>query len=770
MQSLLVGGSLLLAAMLLSSALGLLGGMHRPFDTMFDRLRASHILLFFDHQQNDVQQLTDWLEMQEEVASVNKPTPFYTINQLIYQGQEIDMQVQLTEHQEHHLGQDRVLIFKGNTKNHPDLGEVWLPNAIAEMYQITVGDTVGLPLDHGLYPLIVSATIVDPHYSNGLMNPTRAWVAPGSLPLFLPPGKLNQLMMGIRLNSAKDADALWARLHQEFDYVGSNLQYRLFKSVFLSFYQIISVVLLVFSFLAMVVSGFIILATISNAILADYRQIGILKAQGFSPQNIVWVYIMQYVVIAFFSLPTGLLGSYFLTRALLGSLIKSIGLVNLEFSLAQPLLITFFGFLLLILLLTWFGSRKAGQIKAVAAIRFGHKPLQSTAKRGFSILHITALPLTLKLGLSWLSSHRQRAFFMSCNWVFAVFMVVFALNISHSFKKMRAHQTLWGFENADLIVTRNTQKMISLQHETFVKLLQQEDQIQSVTPFSYHFATIPSNADQAPQDLVGKAYESGFKDTGLENLEGRHPESPNEISICIGTSQQYQKGVGDTFNLFVEGQMADFTITGIYQDISNLGQGFRLSSTAIKKLNPIYQPEQYALRLKTGTDINAFKRKLQEKFAETITIDLAMSKRKNIVGIASNMRSSLILIALFFLSVLFIAIFNDTLLSLKSHSREFGIFKAIGMTPVELRTMLIYKNLGLSLPAILIGIPLALWLSPVLMGGLTGGMGLVNFPFIVNAWLTLGVIPMLLGFGSGTVWMASKGLLGLKVRSLVVHY
>ncbi len=209
MQSFLIGSCIALSALLFSTTLGVMSGIREPFDILFNQLKASHILLYFDQQQQDAEDISNWFQEQSEVESVSQSVPFFTLDQpIIYKDEEIDLNVQLTEHHEGNLKQDKVLILKGDEKPHPAMGEIWIPNHLATANNIQIGDTLGIPVSEGLYPLIVSATLVDPHYASGLFNPTRAWLAPGSLPFIFPISKLNKLMLGVRLKSPDDIDAL----------------------------------------------------------------------------------------------------------------------------------------------------------------------------------------------------------------------------------------------------------------------------------------------------------------------------------------------------------------------------------------------------------------------------------------------------------------------------------------------------------------------------------------------------------------------------------
>ncbi|MCK5135584.1 MAG: FtsX-like permease family protein [Bacteroidales bacterium] len=756
--------------MLFASTLGMLKGINKPFDVLYERLSASHILLFYDHLQEDTDKIAGWFLEQPEVKSVLDYVPYFTVQEpMIHHGKELDLMVNLTEHLDKNLEQDQIMILHGEKKTHPGMGEIWIPDHLATNHGIQIGDTLGMPVSSGLYPLIVSATVVDAQYASGLFNPTRAWVAPGSLTFYLPVGQLTRLMMGVRLNSPHDIPSLWARFNQAHLYNGQMLEYSLFKSVFLSFYNIISAVLMVFSVMAILAAIFILYTMLSGTIASDYRLIGIYKAQGFSPGNVVTIYVLQYLVLAVVSLPIGILGSLLVTNAILSSLVKSIGLVNLNFSFFGPVAITTGLFLVLVALISFVGSRKAGRIKPVEAIR--SDPATGSYSGGsFSwLLNHLIHNVPVFLGLRTLLANKQRVLYTGFSLLLAIFILVFSINISHSFARLKDNKAAWGFEDSDIQVRLNQKIALPLEHETFMELIKNEKSVATVVPYSYCSATIPASQDKAMQEVNGKVYNGDMSDIGLVNQTGRHPENADEMALCLLTAEELGIEPGDSLEVFLEGQSITYHITGIYQDISNMGRGFRLPGSAMKELNPLFKPEFYAIRLHEGSSVENFKQHLQEVYAETVLIELSIEERKAVRSTIAGMRSSLLLVSLFFLSILFAVLFNDALMNIHEFRLGFGIFKTIGMTPVQIRMSLVYRMAVLTIACLAVGVPMALLLSPPLISGITSGIGLAEFPYLVEVSGTILVIPAMLLFTGLSVWWASGRVLEISPKDLVTN-
>ena len=764
-QTILTIISLSIATLLFATTMGLLKGMNRPFDILFDQLNASHILMYFDHRFQDATAIQKWLKAQEEVERVGPLAAIHTITDpIIFKEKKIDLLLQLVEYQAEDRAQDFLLPLEGEESDQPGLKEIWLPKHFALSNEINVGDSIGIPSQDGLFHLIVSKIIIDPHYSSGMINPNRAWVAAGSLPFFLPTESLHQVMMGIRLENPNQIESLWTRFHQNFFFDGMSFDYHFFKSIFLSFYQVLGAVLLLFSIITLVIALVIISSTLSNSIISDYRVIGMFKALGLENNTLLKVYLLQYFILGAIAMGLGLIGSYFVTQLLLGSLINSIGLANFSFSFSCPFSITLLIVSVMIILVTLWTSRKAVKVDALQAIKFGaqHREFYS-----FDKMNINPKFLELYLAIKFLFSNPRRLLFMLMSLIAAIFLLVFAINISNSFSNMKTLKPYWGFDNSDLELSRPQNILFPFEHDQFMILLQSEKDIESINPYGYATAIIPASSTKAPKEIFGKVYFQNLAKAGLVNIRGEHPIKENEVSLCILTAKENDKDLRDSINLFVEGTEKRFLITGIYQDISNLGQGFRMKSTAMERINPQFKPNFYGVRINDSTNVDDLKSHLKNKYAESIEIELSIEDRLELMGIMSNLNKTLLLVSAIILMSIFIIIFNSQVNFIRENQKNIGIFKSLGWTPAQLRKSLLIKVLLITSLAFCLGIPLSFLLSPIVISNLTTGLGLAQFPFLFSLGLTLILVPIICLFTLGSAWVSSKKIKSLQVKNLL---
>ena len=767
-QNVLVGLSIFLSVLLLTTAIGILGGINKPFDTMFDRLQASHILLYYDIRQNDPDEIKNWFNKQAEVQSVGEPQHFFMITEpLTFKSEKIDMMVRITEFSEHQSEQDRLLQMEGKEAISPEWGEIWIPRHFSVRYNIAVGDTLKIPLANGLYPLTVSAIVVDPHYVGGLINPNRMWIATGMLPFLIQTGSLNQVMQGIRLHEKEDIDKLWARFNQEMIYSGSNLQYSLFKSVFTSIYKIIGMIIIIFSILAIIISGYIISSIIISSVLADSQLTGVLKALGFKPIQATGIYLLQYSLLMLVFIPVGLFSSYFAIKAMMGSLLKSIGLLNFNF----PFLLVFLGsalfFVILIVAMIWISSAKAGKIQPAQALKSAAGDSNILRKKRRFSMDIQRFRLTFWIAVKMITDNPKKTAFSLISLLLTVFILGFSVNTSNSFSRILEYKSLWGFDNSDLQVYRSGEVILPVEHERLFQQMKNEEMIHEVVPFNYYELSIPPLGNAPPIRLNGKVFESDPGKIGLMNMEGTHPKEANNISLCVGTAQKLKKSVGDSVVVLLENEMVKLYITGIYQDISNLGEGFRLSTTAVKSVNPIFEPDRYALQLKDKSQVDLMKSNLLRKYGESIRIELTIEEQLGFMDITRSINASLLLISLFFVCILVVSVFNDIYLNIWENRKSIGIYKLIGFTPLQLQSVMLWKTWVLTIVSIIVGTPVVLFLGPRLMSSITSGFGVVDFPFIYTPIGSIAAAILLIAAATLSTWWASGTMKQIHPRILV---
>jgi putative ABC transport system permease protein len=766
--TLLAGLSISFSTLLFSASLAVLQSIQKPFDKLFDRLNASHIVMLFNIDENPPEKIRAWFASQPETERVTEPTPYYYCNgPVLFKNSKIDIQVQLTELGKDNQVQDKLLLLSGEDKSGPERSEIWLPKYLAMNNDIKLGDTLRIPIASGTKELIVSGLVADPHYGSGMINPTRAWLSPGELLFFLNISELKNTMLGVRLKQPENTQVLWERFNKQFHYTGTSLTYALFKNAYQSIYQIMGNVVLIFSLMAIIISMILVRNVVRISIFQDYKFIGVYKALGFTPGNILSTYLLHYLALSMLFIPVGLVGSFTAIKILTASIVEKLGSTGIDVPIGSLFLLTTVTILILILVTVLTTSMFAAKIKPSIAIRTGAP--QPGKKKNISLKKVwnLNLPVEMLLGLHYLSISPKRIITQVLVVAVATFIISFSIDISFSFENLKHNKAAWGFENSDVQVTRKEAVIIPLTHAQMMELLKHERDIKNIVPFGYVSLSILSESDLPIEEIYGKAYGSDPAEVGLISLNGHHPKGEKDIALCINTARQLGKNVGDSINVWIEGQRLRFFIAGIYQDASNLGKGFRMHTKALQKLNPVFSPSQYCLTLYSHVDPAKFKQALLTKFGEAVSINQNIEDRIAQMGIIAGVKSALLSLSLFFVLILLLTIGNDMMSNILEHQKSFGILKSIGYTPFQIRSSLTWKSIFLTMNSLLIGISTALWITPHLMSSLSGGIGLVRFPYLINFYAILLQVPVTITLVALCSWWLSGRTETVSPRTLI---
>lgn len=771
-QTLLIALTILMTVALFSTAIGILTNLKSPFVEMFDNLHGSHVVMELDEQYHSKEDVNDWWSSNSEVYGVEF-YPYKTISDNVtHNGLPKSIgSYMMTERENKAYNIDKLMFVEGSEKLAPDNNEIWVPTGYAYAWDINVNDTLIITLNEIQVTFIVSAIVVDPQYSASMMNPVRLWINEGTLETYYDQEDLGKYLVGIRLNDFGNYNKLW----QDFeDYLGTPFfgfvyDYDFIEYLFSFLQAIIAMIMLVFSIIILTVSVFIIAFTIINGILYDYKAIGVLKTQGFSASNIKMIYIIQYLGITMLMIPIGLLCSRPLINTIMNQMTRSLGLAQLNPSMAIIIIMTSLVVLGIVLFATLLSSRRAVKIKPVQAIQ---NTLDSgkNVKRGLSLNKIKSLPVYIMLGIKGIFHNKRHSLFILVSSIVLSFVLGFSVNVFNSVKNMDDNYAFWGFDETHVFISIESSEDAMSMQDT-IDYLESDERVHTAVAYGVLIdGAIAAQDDITSTNGIAFVYSGNMDGMGHVNLEGNNPMGDNEISISYLVARKYNKSPGDEIEVFIAGEKRVLTVSGIYQSLNAGGWGFKISDKVILASNPDYELSNFSLKLKDKKNINSFVSEFNSS-NEGVYIAKSVydSGEINIEGLTSSMAMVSLILSTIFGIIASIIIFNFILIDIKNNKKELGVYKAIGLKTIELRLSLVIKVLILSLIGIAIGLPLSLSLTPKLLGIFLIDMGLVSFPFDISVIGTLLVIPVALAINLISVWLSTANLKAISLRELIIE-
>lgn len=764
-QSVLILITILMASLLLATAIGILGNLNRPFQKMFAAQNASHLTLQTSRQAINLDQSLLWWQAQGDVEAVQVFPYFFMNEQVVHNGKQQAMgSLIMAAHPGTALIQDKLVVVQGEKKAAPKANELWVPTGYAFAWGISPGDVLEIPVNGETKVFTVTAIIVDPQYSMSMMNPIRVWTGGEFLDDQTP-----EVLLSIRFGDYSSYPRLWAEYE---DFLGHPVQgfimdYTALEHAYSQIEGIIGAIMLLFSGIIILVALAAMAFTISNGIILDYKIIGILGAQGFSVKGIRLIYTLQYAVLAAVAIPAGLFLSRPVVEAVMSQVLKSLGIASLDASLLTPAVITITVMTLITLMTAYSCSGKAGKIKPAEAIRNAAPPAKAGTKRPMDMTGCHRLSVSLLLGLKdTLAGKRHSIFLVAASAVLA-FVLVFSVNTYNSIRSMDQNYAYWGFDASHVFVTRPTDQPID-SHQEVLTPLRADPRVKAVVPTSFLLTSIPAQDGQPSANVVAFVYGGDMDSIGILNLEGRSPVHNNEVSLSALTARDFGKTVGDMVELFIEGEKGFYLVTGIYQSMNGMGRGFRIQELAVRKVNPDFRAENYSVLLHDSRDDEKFAQDMQMLFSGFNIRTTAKSGEINLSGITTYMALIAMTLSIIFMSVAFVIIFNLTLMNIYSDKKNFGIYKALGMTPLQIRMSIVWKAGILALLGAAMGIPLSLLLTPQALSLLVADMGLMKFPFVPTLWGTVTALPISILVALFSAWIPSGRVLSLNPRNLII--
>ena len=771
LQSAVVGTIVGLSAMLFFVGLGLLGELRGPFERMFEEQNGSHLLISFDSRAHAPEEVVAWWRERPEVVSMTEIVPRVVLDGSSYhEEQQLNSLLYVAERPAQPPSQDLLRPVAGSVDEAPGSGEIWIPTSIANEAAIEVGETLEIPTYLGLKSFEVTAVVVDPQHSAPFNNPKRLWVAPGELPLHFALADLSEVQFGVRLTDTELCTPLWNDFKAAMGgvFAGGRLDYQGMILGYTAPYSAMAAMLVAFSLLSVLIALFATHGTLTSALLADFRILGLLRAQGFTPQQVRNVYRLQYVALALVAAPLGVAVGFPLVRQGVNLLMSSTGTAVTGSSLWGLALVTVVAFVALVWVFVGWVTRRAARIRPSEAIRIGALMGSATEHPWPALEKTVRVGVPLAMALRSLGLQRRRALLLVASIAFATLAASLAVNLDYSFRRGQEDPSILGFDDADVRITRGGRRF-GMRHETMVDVLGSHPDVAHVA--SSDFLDAELRPEQGPaQDITGTVFSGEVDALKIRHLEGRSPQTADEVTIGVNTARQFGLGIGDTVHLFFSGYELDLQVVGLFQTLNNGGTGFRILLDALRRAEPFYEPTQYGLILREGVDPDAFIDALEGEYGEAVDGqpgDLFI--RRIMSTVLTGMRISNGFLTGVFLIAASVLIFNATLMQIVESRATFGVLKTVGMTPNQLRRSVVYGVALLAVAGIVLG--LVLWSAgaSAFLSLLFGSLGLVSFPLATHFAGTAVVALVILVFCLVSAWWPSAGLLDIDPRSLIVE-
>ena len=497
-----------------------------------------------------------------------------------------------------------------------------------------------------------------------------------------------------------------------------------------------AIVLILASILLIVIALICMKYIITASIEEEYREIGIMKAIGLNDQQVHRLYMDKYAILSLLSCGIGFLLSLGFSRLFTRSVYLYMGKTPLSvWNILLPLAGAFLVFIIL-MAFCWLMLRQLRQVSAVNAIR--GIPENNIGKRMAIPIHKVNFPnINILLGLRDIVN-RARNYYMPV-FVFALCTFLFIVPVNFLYTlKAPSFVEYTGIGNCDVLITLRHSDHMNSRYIDMLDTLENDVDVESYAEHitaNYKIQTFDGGIENISVIL------GDFTSFPIPYLYGRNPVNGNEIALSLLNAQGYQKSIGDTVRLLIDGKPLDLKVCGIYQDLTNGGKSAQ-ALLPYKEKDVLW----YAVLL-TVTDKVNIKAKITQWNQDFSPVKVAalheyMSQTfSSTIQQFQNVTWAIVIISTA-LMVLITALFFKMLLA--KDKQQVNILKGLGFTSANIQSQYITSSACCLVLGIFLGNIAAKTLGEKIVGLLMGTMGASKISLITNTLVVFFVCPALL--------------------------
>lgn len=710
--SILIIGTITIAAALLTLALSTLLNLGGPYDRIFAEVNGAHLWVFFKPGQVNTADIRQIQTLPGIIASTPRQYSYRT--QVRIHDTRVWVTLRAIPDEQPIINR---LYFLDGRFILPDRKEVVAEKSLDETYKLAVGETVTITRSDGRdvdLPIVGIAydVMYDTYRSE---QAPYLYVSESTLRNLFPDKNTWDSSLGLRLSDPQVVDNVLVEIEalHNTEFVETHTDWRDVKESALFQGQLASVFLSAFSFFSILATIIIIISVVNSTILSQIRQIGILKALGFTGRQILLVYVGQYAVLSLVGTTLGFL---------LGSTLAPVPMqaitASLNTTFRPPLSFSLFIFVYLIIscavILSALSAATHGtRTNIIKAITIGAEAPNQKMFWGARLANTMGAPVSIVLGLNDMFVKPFRSFLTGLNLVLGVIGIVFGLALSDTLKTYKENPALLGIVY-DAIVTRQ-QASDNLTQRRLMKA-------PGVVAF-YGELQVKAWALQE-STLKVRALDGELDQFPFQILEGRFFQpGTNEAIAGKGLLTWLGLEVGDTITLRMEekdGPSATWVIVGVYPEPADSGQRLMVDLSSLRRLVKNNDPTTYYLKLSPAADIPVLRSYLSPRKDSAISLT---TLEEPIPDSVIYLQAAIFALAGILIAIALVNVLIMSLLAAQEKMRTIGILKTVGMTPAQVIVMFNITAASLGALAVFIGIPMGMFVTRDLLSILSDSFG-----------------------------------------------
>ena len=514
--------------------------------------------------------------------------------------------------------------------------------------------------------------------------------------------------------------------------------YLLFRQVFNITNQLVLTFLLAFGVFALVASAATVGNLVTGMVIASYREIGILKAIGYTPVQVVGALAGLMLVPALIGCAVGIPLGTALSIPLVGRSAEALGLSGQAGIAPTVDLVALGGVLALVALAATLPALRAGRLSAVRAIAAGTAPQGSRRSWPARQLRRLPLPRPAVIGAGDAFARPLRGALTAVSVLVAVATLVFATGLRSSLDAFVNSVSLTN--TVDVTV----QRLGPYPDQKVLDTLRAQPETQRVVGLGGSQVSIPGVAD--PVNV--RAFTGPSESLGIPLVAGTWFHRPGDVLMPRATMDEAHVRLGDSFDGLIGGHPLRMRLVGEVFSVDNFGHEVWMDLSTLHSVQPATTPYDlvaYFVALRPGSDAAAYARRVQA--TEPDFLD-ASASRGTSLSVIDVLNSVMLVLALVLALIAVAGVFNTLLLNTREKAHDLAVLKTLGMTPRQVVVMVAASAVAIGVVGGLAGLPAGVAIHRGLMNALGTFTGNDIPPFALQVFRPL---PLLLLALAGVV-------------------
>ncbi|WP_369256010.1 ABC transporter permease [Streptomyces sp. R35] len=723
-QSLVIGLTMMMAVT--ASVLGgsLLVASSAPFDHAFGKQHGAHLSVQFDASRATAAQLS----ASADAAGVAEASgPFRTATVTPHTDEGIDgLPMTVVGRSGPGAGVDQVVLNEGRWARRP--GEI----VISDGSQPFLG--LGRRLTFPGLPGGPTLKVVG--LARSASRTGEAWAVPSQIAALTPKGRAGGYEMLYRLTTADTVAKVAAGRRAVTAAVpagavtGAQSWLTVKKAadretaLFVPF-------LIAFGILGLVMSVLIVGNVVAGTVGAGLRRIGILKAVGFTPLQVVRAYVGQALIPAAIGTALGVVAGHLAAVPVLSETANAYSTGGFA---VEPWVdvAVIAGALGLVTVTAWAAAWRAGRLRTVDALAVGRTPSPGRGRGAAGLGARLPWSRPVGLGLARPFARPARASAMCATVVFGAVAVTFAVGLASSLGEV---MTAREHNAADVTigvsgpgpVRMPAEKAVTADPRAIVAAIDS----QQGTGKYYGIATTQATVSGAAGSLSVFAFTGDASWGGYEMVSGRWFAKSGEAVVPTPFLTATGTEVGDTVILNDHGSAVTVRVVGEVLDTHNQGMEVFTDRATLTAAEPGLRVESHHIAVKAGTDVPAYVHQLNARL-RPLGVTAEVRSTADGSGTVALLNALTAMLTLMLLSVAGLGVLNGVVLDTRERVRDLGIHRALGMTPRQTVVMVVASVVVTGLVGGALGVPLGVALHGWVMPAMGHSAGL-NLPDSVIA-------------------------------------